>query len=68
MGQTTQRIRPVLVIPALVALVTAAACGQKGPLYLPGNPGEMQTIQPAADEPTPDEEDEDGDNDTGADD
>lgn len=33
----------------LIAAILLAACGQKGPLYLPGNPSEMQTEVPAND-------------------
>ena len=37
-----------------------AACGQKGPLYLPGNPSEIKTEVPAT-ESQADEEEEDDD-------
>ncbi len=34
-------------LPVLTAcLVLVAGCGQKGPLYLPGDPSEMQTEIP----------------------
>ena len=34
-------------LPVLAAcLVLVAGCGQKGPLYLPGDPSEMQTEIP----------------------
>jgi predicted small lipoprotein YifL len=46
----------------LFAAVLITACGQKGPLYLPGNPSEMQTEIPANDpekvETKDDEEDD----------
>jgi predicted small lipoprotein YifL len=36
-----------------------AACGQKGPLFLPGDPSQMQTLEDARDEAlNEDEEDE----------
>lgn len=48
-----------LAFAACVAL-TAAGCGQKGPLLLPGNPSSIQTeIPPAPGSPT--EEPEPGD-------
>ncbi len=31
---------------ALLSLLLIAACGQKGPLYLPGNPSDMQSVVP----------------------
>lgn len=31
------------------ALIAASGCGQKGPLFLPGDPGEMQQVTPSAD-------------------
>lgn len=31
---------------ALATILLLAACGQKGPLYLPGNPSEMKTEVP----------------------
>lgn len=66
MGQTRKRIRPVLVIPALLALVAASACGQRGPLYLPGSTTEMQTIEPPAAEAPGGDVDEDSDEDPDA--
>jgi predicted small lipoprotein YifL len=48
-----------LTIPRVAMLLLAAllvsGCGQKGPLFLPGNPSEMQTEVPAKD---PQQEDE----------
>ena len=41
-------------------LVTLAACGQSGPLYLPGNPSDVQQApqtSPPADDRAEDEED-----------
>lgn len=39
-------LEPVL----LLALLFAAGCGQKGPLYLPGDPSEIKTELPRQDE------------------
>ena len=36
-----------------------AGCGQKGPLFLPGDPSQMQTVE-AAQEEAPREEEEEG--------
>ena len=38
----------LLLTLALGSFVVAAGCGQKGPLYLPGDPSEMQPIAPAS--------------------
>lgn len=45
----------------LFALVFVAACGQKGPLFLPGNPSEMTTEVPANDPEKVDIEDDEED-------
>ncbi len=42
----------------LLALLLVAGCGQKGPLYLPGNPSAIKTDAPPQDERQT-EEDED---------
>lgn len=41
-------------------LLLAAACGQSGPLYLPGNPSDVQQV-PAP--PPPEDSDEDDEDD-----
>jgi len=46
----------------LCSTFTISACGQKGPLYLPGNPSEVQTQVPNQNAPQ-DESDEESDND-----
>ncbi len=46
--------RLLLLMPALFLLTIASGCGQSGPLYLPGNPSQIQ----APPEP-PAEQDED---------
>ena len=50
-------ITRVLAALAVVCCGALGACGQKGPLYLPGNPSEIQPQAPQQDQP---EEDEDG--------
>ena len=53
---------PKLLLCALVAAFFVAACGQSGPLYLPGNPSEVQAPDPApTPTPTPIVDDEDDD-------
>jgi len=43
----------------LLVLFLAAACGQKGPLYLPGNPSEIKSDVPSQDQSqTEDDEEE----------
>lgn len=48
---------PMRMTPALLAtlLLLVAGCGQSGPLYLPGNPSEVQEA------PTTQDEDDDSD-------
>ncbi len=58
--------RPALCLSALVIACIAAACGQSGPLYLPGDPSEMRTPADAAtgiedDEKGPTQNDDDND-------
>jgi predicted small lipoprotein YifL len=52
-----------LKIPACAALLGlllfAAACGQKGPLYLPGDPDEGRVVIPGAEPEEEQEADED---------
>ena len=45
----------------LLVLLFAAGCGQKGPLYLPGNPSQIKTDVPRQDESQTEEDDEDDD-------
>jgi len=47
----------------LLVLLFAAGCGQKGPLYLPGNPSQIKTDVPRQDEGQTEEDDEDEDED-----
>ena len=49
-----------LIAIAFVGIITVTACGQKGPLFLPGNPSEMQP-QPPEEEQGQDEDEEDRD-------
>ncbi len=43
---------------ALIAALGVVACGQKGPLYLPGNPSEIRP-EPPEEQQDDDEDDED---------
>lgn len=47
-------------LTALLSVITITACGQKGPLFLPGNPSEIQSQVPRQEQPK-NEDDEDGD-------
>jgi len=47
----------------LLVLLFAAGCGQKGPLYLPGNPSQIKTDVPRQDEGQTEEDDEDDEDD-----
>ena len=49
-----------LIAIAFVSVFTVTACGQKGPLFLPGNPSEMRP-QPPEEEQGQDEDEEDRD-------
>lgn len=54
-----------LIIVLMLSLAFLSACGQKGPLFLPGNPSSLQSI-PTAEElqqKAEDEDDEDDDDD-----
>ena len=42
----------------ILCLLFVAGCGQKGPLYLPGDPSEMKTDVPPQNQPQPEEEDD----------
>ena len=57
--------KPGLLIAFILNLVFVAACGQKGPLFLPGSPSEIQSVvreqQPVVEESEQDDEDEDKD-------
>ena len=46
------------VLTLILCLLFVAGCGQKGPLYLPGDPSEMKTDVPPQSQPE-DEDDED---------
>ncbi len=48
-----------LLAAALLALVLVAACGQKGPLYLPGNPTQVKTDVPPQNQTEPPQEEDD---------
>ena len=44
----------------LAALLFVAACGQSGPLYIPGNPSKVQQPPPQAESKAEDEAEENG--------
>lgn len=44
---------------ALISIFIIAACGQKGPLFLPGNPSEIRPEPPEQEQDEEDEDDED---------
>jgi predicted small lipoprotein YifL len=50
-----------LLVSLLLCLFLLVACGQKGPLYLPGDPNEIRSEVPATDSEATDEDDEDED-------
>jgi len=54
---THLNLRAVLL--PLVALLTA--CGQTGPLYLPGNPSQIETTAPAESQESDEEKEKDDD-------
>ncbi len=48
--------RLLILLSAITVLTFASGCGQSGPLYLPGNPSQ---IEPPVEEPAETDEDED---------
>ncbi len=60
---------PLAVLSVLTPLLLLGGCGQKGPLFLPGNPSEIRTEVPAQNAPAveqqiEDQTDEDDDEDS----
>lgn len=51
--------RPIAI--ALVSVLLVAACGQKGPLFLPGNPSELRPQPPEQGQEQPQDQNEDED-------
>lgn len=50
------------IVLILMSLTALAACGQKGPLFLPGDPSEIRSISQEGQPPSqPGEDDEDDD-------
>ena len=47
------------VLAALIFLAALSACGQSGPLYIPGNPSKIEQPPPAAESTAEEEEPED---------
>jgi predicted small lipoprotein YifL len=48
--------KPMLPLSIVVAGLLLAGCGQKGPLFLPGDPGTLSTQVPAQTEPPQDDD------------
>ncbi len=48
-----------IALAALLLILSLVACGQSGPLYLPGNPSEVQKLPKQVPELPAGEEDED---------
>ena len=60
------KTQPRLLIAFIISLAFVAACGQQGPLFLPGSPSEIQSAvqeQQAAAEASEDNDDEDDEDD-----
>ena len=49
--------RPTIAAIVLLLMLAAAGCGQSGPLYLPGNPSQVQ--EPPAESSEEEEDDDD---------
>ena len=49
------KIKLLCLFSTIFCIFALAACGQKGPLFLPGDPSQMQTVE-AAQEEAPREE------------
>ena len=47
-------------LTVLAALLFVAACGQSGPLYIPGNPSKVQQPPPQAESTAEEEAEENG--------
>ncbi len=62
------KTQPGLLIAFIISLAFVAACGQQGPLFLPGSPSEIQSAiqeqQAAAEELEQDDEDDEDDEQT----
>jgi predicted small lipoprotein YifL len=51
------------ILVALICLAGIAGCGQKGPLFLPGNPSEMRPQPPETEESGENEDDDEDEDD-----
>ena len=58
------KTKPGLIIAFLLGLVFATACGQKGPLFLPGSPSTINSTVPAQQGAPVEESDEEEDEQT----
>ncbi len=52
-----------IALAALLLILSLAGCGQSGPLYLPGDPSEVQNLPTQVSELPEDEDDEDDETD-----
>jgi predicted small lipoprotein YifL len=50
--------RFTLALGAIAFILSFSACGQSGPLYLPGDPSKLETIPPAPEEGDEEEKEE----------
>ena len=51
--------RSVIALVVLIAAMPFVGCGQSGPLYLPGDPSQIQTPPPPPAPPADDDEEDD---------
>ena len=66
-GAKTMKTQPGLLIAFIISLTFVAACGQQGPLFLPGSPSEIQSAvqeQQAAPAEASEEDDDENDEQT----
>ncbi len=55
-----------IALAALLLILSLVACGQSGPLYLPGDPSEVQNLPTQVPElPEEDDDEDDNENDGG---
>ena len=53
------KMKLLCLFSAFFCIFALSACGQKGPLFLPGDPSQMQTIEAAQEEAPGEDEEED---------
>jgi len=52
------KMKLLYLFSAFLCILALTACGQKGPLFLPGDPSQMQTVEGAQEEAPSEDEDE----------